>query len=238
MQKGHNRTFDGITRGLKLLLTVLVFSLGNFALVTLWEPIIAGIGAILEGDTENFRWSTTLWLALIMAIVSYGGLVAIATYWLSDFTCKFKACNASEYTPTATAPSTKTPEEESGKDNSTTATTGGISLLSPPGMWGMGALLFLFGALLFIADSDARFAIGAISWGLSAIFVSYATWSLFYGKDGWKRPSEFAKQAGKALCTVFALLGLGVILQGIGSLVGWDGLRFIGRTLAEVFGGS
>ena len=100
------------------------------------------------------------------------------------------------------------------------------------------AVLFTLGVLLLRTDSETCWAIGAMFLGGSAITTGYAWWSLLHPKADWKNPSSFIREIGKAFLAVLALLGIAIVLQGIGALAGWEELRFIGSTLAEVFGGS
>ena len=64
----RRRTPLRIVRGLKVLAAVLLFSFGNHALTVLWPPILAGLSG-KGGD-----WSAEVWVALVTALVTYGGL--------------------------------------------------------------------------------------------------------------------------------------------------------------------
>ena len=235
-EKYHKPT---ILTGLKLFVAVILFSFGSYALNVLWEPIVFGLGAVLGTSSEEFRWSATFWVGLGAGVISYGALAAVATYWLSDFTRKSVARSDSQSTITAETQETETTQEEtSAEDNQ--KKPGGWSILFSyfSGSIGVGAVFFLLGALLLVGGSDARVSVGVLLWGLSGILVSYAAWSVIDSMDVRKKPFEFARQICKAFCVVLAVLGLALILQGIGDLMGWYELGLVGSTLAELSGGS
>lgn len=236
MHKSQKRT---ICTWLKLFGAVLLFSFGNYALNTLWHPALAWIDSLLGSGSEEVAWPPQLVLVIVIAMVCYGWLITVIISWFSDFTGTSGVRAGSEGTTTTEAQSIEKTEGDlsAGQETQPVPIERTDSLPSLV-VLGAGALLWLFGLLLLGANSEVRFAFTAISWGLSAILGGYAIWSLLYGKDGWKRPSEFAKHVCKAFCAVLAVLGVALVLQGIGSLAALEGLRFIGRTLAEVFGGS
>ena len=236
MHKSQKRT---IYTWIKLFVAVLLFSFGNYALNTLWPPFLVWVDGVLGSGSEEAAWPPQFVLLIVVAILSYGLLITIITSWFSDFARTSGVGTGSEDTITTEARSA----EQTGGGLSAGQETKPVPIertdpLPFPAVWGAGGLLFLLGWLLFSADSDICFSIAVISWGLSAILVGYAAWSVCHSKDDSNKPLEFARQASTAFCIVLAVLGVALVLQGIGSLVGWEGLRFIGSTLAEVFGGS
>ncbi len=100
------------------------------------------------------------------------------------------------------------------------------------------AVLFLLGLLMLLlaGESDVGVATSVVFVGLSAVALSYFLWSL-HQEDGKRNPGEFLQEITKPLVVLFALLGAALALQGLGALAGLDGLRFVGSTLAELFGG-
>ncbi len=79
-----------IARGFKVLAAVLLFSFGNHALTVLWPPILAGLSG------REIDWSTEVWVALITALVTYGGLTALAMMWMDDSRSTARQCNRRE----------------------------------------------------------------------------------------------------------------------------------------------
>lgn len=102
-----------------------------------------------------------------------------------------------------------------------------IVALSAPGL----AVFLLSGAL------DLKAAAVAILLGLAAIGVAYSIWSALHPKH-WRGPLRFLRDIVKPVVPLLALLGLALVFQGFGDIMGWGGLHVLGRTVAELFGGS
>ena len=80
-------------------------------------------------------------------------------------------------------------------------------------------------------------AIVAALLGLVAVGLSYAIWSALHPWH-WRDPLRFVREVINPVVPLLALLGVALVFQGIGELVGWDGLGALGRTVVELFGGS
>ena len=102
-----------------------------------------------------------------------------------------------------------------------------------------GAALFFLGVLLLllVGESDIGLAVGVVVIGLSSIVMAYFWWAI-NPEHNWKEPGRFLHEIAKPLVVLFALVGVALVLQGLGSLLGLDGLLSIGDELARLFGGS
>lgn len=86
----QRRTSLNIVRGFKVLAAVLLFSFGNHALTVLWPPILAGLSG------QGINWPAGGWVALGTALVTYGGLTAVAMMWMNDSRSTARQCNRRE----------------------------------------------------------------------------------------------------------------------------------------------
>ena len=102
-----------------------------------------------------------------------------------------------------------------------------------------GAALFVLGVLLLllVGDSDIGVAVGVVVIGLSSVLTAYSLWSV-NPKHSWREPGRFLHEMAKPLVVLLALVGAALVLQGLGSLLGLDGLRSTGALIADLFGGS
>lgn len=102
-----------------------------------------------------------------------------------------------------------------------------------------GAGLFFLGVLLLLlaGGSDIGVAIAVVVIGLSSVVMAYFLWSI-NPKRNWKELGRFLHDMANPFVVLLAVLGAALVLQGVGSLLGWNGLRSTGDLLADLFGGS
>ncbi|MDE2838286.1 MAG: hypothetical protein OXL97_12410 [Chloroflexota bacterium] len=102
-----------------------------------------------------------------------------------------------------------------------------------------GAALFFLGVLLLllVGESDIGVAVGVVVIGLSSIVIAYFWWAI-NPEHNWKEPGRFLHEMAKPVVVLLALVGAALVLQGLGILLGVDGLRSTGALFADLFGGS
>ena len=92
--------------------------------------------------------------------------------------------------------------------------------------------------LLWLLD---RQGVGAgiivVALGLVAMGVGYSIWAALNPKH-WRDVGRFIRALIKPVMALFAIFGISFVLQGLGDITGLDFLLFVGRTIAELFGGS
>lgn len=103
----------------------------------------------------------------------------------------------------------------------------------------VGTALFFLGVLLLLlaGESDVGVAVAVVVIGLSSVVMGYFLWSA-NPKRSWREPGRFLHDMAKPFVVVLAVLGAALIMQGLGSLLGLDGVRSTGDLLAKLFGGS
>ena len=96
---------------------------------------------------------------------------------------------------------------------------GGSVLLGLLDRWGAGAGILV------------------VALGLVTMGVGYSIWAAL-SPQHWREVGRFIRALIKPAMALFALFGFSFVLQGLGDITGWDSLLFVGRTIAELFGGS
>lgn len=111
----------------------------------------------------------------------------------------------------------------------------------PPWMlWTLSAVVLSTLGLIILALSEALcLTAGAVVLllGLVSIGVAYSIWSALH-QDEQQRLLGFVRDVVSPVVPLLALLGVALAFQGFGELVGWDAAGALGRTIAELFGGS
>ena len=91
--------------------------------------------------------------------------------------------------------------------------------------------------LLLVGDAAVGLAAAAVCCGGSAVSGSYALWHAVQSEEN-RHPKKYVQDVMQPVVTLLAILGVALMVQGLGALAGWNGLRSLGRVLAALFGAS
>ena len=93
-------------------------------------------------------------------------------------------------------------------------------------------------ALLWLLDRwGVRAGVIVVVLGLVAIGVGYSIWAALNHKH-WREIGLFMRALITPAIALLAIFGFSLVLQGLGDITGWEALLFVGRAIAELFGGS